>query len=159
MVETKSILIVDDDETIQAVLKEILQLEGYAVETATTGKEAIEKSEANFFNLSIIDIKLPDMEGTELISELNKTDPQMIKVVITGFPSFDNAVTSLNLGANAYITKPVNSNELLELVAEKIEKQQTASKVNEAQVADWVSSKIRQITREQNAHQAKNDPH
>jgi YesN/AraC family two-component response regulator len=99
------------------------------------------------------------MEGNELISELNKTDPQMIKIVITGFPSFDNAVTSLNLGANAYITKPVNSSELLELVAEKIEKQQTASKVNEAQVADWVSSKIRQITREKNAHQAKNDPH
>jgi DNA-binding NtrC family response regulator len=159
MVQTKSILIIDDDETIQAVLKEILQLEGYVVETAATGKEAIEKSQANFFNLSIIDIKLPDMEGTELISELNKADPQMIKIVITGFPSFDNAVRSLNLGADAYVTKPVNSNELLELVAEKIEKQQTASKVNEAQVADWVNSKIRQITREQNTHQAKNDPH
>jgi DNA-binding NtrC family response regulator len=159
MVETKSILIVDDDETIQAVLKEILQLEGYAVETAATGKEAIEKSEANFFNLSIIDIKLPDMEGTELISELNRADPQMIKIVITGFPSFDNAVKSLNLGADAYVTKPVNSNELLKLVAEKIEKQQTASKVNEARVADWVNSKIRQISREQNTHQAKNGPH
>jgi DNA-binding NtrC family response regulator len=159
MVETKSILIVDDDETIQAVLKEILQLEGYGVETAATGKEAIEKSEASFFNLSIIDIKLPDMEGTELISELNKSNPQMIKVVITGFPSFDNAVKSLNLGADAYVTKPVNSNELLELVAEKIEKQQTASEVHEAQVADWVDSKIRQITREQNTHQAKNGPH
>jgi YesN/AraC family two-component response regulator len=159
MVQTKSILIIDDDETIQAVLKEILQLEGYVVETAATGKEAIEKSQANFFNLSIIDIKLPDMEGTELISELNKADPQMIKIVITGFPSFDNAVRSLNLGADAYVTKPVNSNELLELVAEKIEKQQTASKVNEAQVADWVNSKIRQITREQNTHQAKNGPH
>jgi len=158
MVQTKSILIIDDDETIQAVLKEILQLEGYVVETAATGKEAIEKSQANFFNLSIIDIKLPDMEGTELISELNKADPQMIKIVITGFPSFDNAVRSLNLGADAYVTKPVNSNELLELVAEKIEKQQTASKVNEAQVADWVNSKIRQITREQNTHQAKNGP-
>lgn len=158
MVETRSILIVDDDETIQAVLKEILQLEGYAVETAATGKEAIEKADFSFFNLSIIDIKLPDLEGTELISELNKANPQMIKIVITGFPSFDNAVKSLNLGADAYVMKPVNSNELLELVAEKIKKQQTASEVNEIRVADWVNSKIRQITREQDTRQAKNGP-
>jgi len=101
MIETKSILIVDDDETILAVLKEILQLDGYIVETAATGKEAIKKSETAFFDLSPLDIKLPDMEGTELITELHKANPQMIKIIITGFPNFDNAVKSLNLGADA----------------------------------------------------------
>src|SRR5674476_991558 len=106
MVNTKSILIVDDDETILAVLKEILELDGYTVETAATGKEAIEKSENILVNLSLLDIKLPDMEGTELITKLHKADPQMIKIIITGFPSFDNAVKSLNLGADAYIMKP-----------------------------------------------------
>lgn len=153
MVATESILIVDDDETIQTVLQEILQLEGYAVETAACGKEAIEKSEASFFNLSLVDIKLPDMEGTELITELNKTNPQMIKIIITGFPSFDNAVKSLNLGADAYVMKPVNSKDLLELVAEKLQKQQAMRQVNESRVADWVNSKIREITREQETHQ------
>ena len=64
----------------------------------------------------MLDIKLPDMDGTELITKLHKANPQMIKIIITGFPSFDNAVKSLNLGADAYITKPVNSKELLELV-------------------------------------------
>lgn len=152
MVETRSILIVDDDETILAVLKEILQLDGYIVETAATGKEAIKKSETAFFDLSLLDIKLPDMEGTELIPELHKANPQMIKIIITGFPSFDNAVKSLNLGADAYIMKPVNSKELLELVGEKIREQQAASEINEDRVSDWINGKIRQIERERDKH-------
>jgi len=152
MVETKSILIVDDDETILAILQEILRLDGYVVETASTGKEALEKSDAAFFNLCLLDIKLPDMEGTELITQLNKTNPQMIKIIITGFPSFDNAVKSLNLGADAYIMKPVNSKELLELVAKKIEEQEDAIQMSEAKVSDWVKNKIRQIERDQDQH-------
>ncbi|HYA32804.1 MAG TPA: response regulator [Candidatus Bathyarchaeia archaeon] len=152
MVETKSILIVDDDETILAILQEILRLDGYVVETASTGKEALEKSDAAFFNLCLLDIKLPDMEGIELITQLNKTNPQMIKIIITGFPSFDNAVKSLNLGADAYVMKPVNSKELLELVANKIEEQEDAIQMSEAKVSDWVKNKIRQIERDQDQH-------
>jgi DNA-binding NtrC family response regulator len=155
MANNKSILIVDDDETILAVLKEILELDGYSVETAATGKEAIEKSENIFFNLSMLDIKLPDMEGTELITRLHKENPQMIRIIITGFPSFDNAVKSLNLGADAYITKPVNSKELLELVGEKIREQQAASQIDEDHVSGWINGKIRQIEQEQGEHQSK----
>jgi DNA-binding NtrC family response regulator len=154
MVNTKSILIVDDDETILAVLKEILELDGYTVETAATGKEAIEKSENILVNLSLLDIKLPDMEGTELITKLHKADPQMIKIIITGFPSFDNAVKSLNLGADAYIMKPVNSKELLELVGEKISEQQAASQIDEDRVSDWINGKIRKIEQEQQERQS-----
>ena len=154
MVNTKSILIVDDDETILAVLKEILEIDGYTVETATTGKEAIEKSENIFFNLSLLDIKLPDMEGTELITKLHKADPQMIKIIITGFPSFNNAVKSLNLGADAYIMKPVNSKELLELVGEKIREQRAASQIDEDRVSDWINGKIRKIEQEQQERQS-----
>ena len=154
MVNTKSILIVDDDETILAVLKEILELDGYTVETAATGKEAVEKSENIFFNLSMLDIKLPDMEGTELIIKLHKENPQMIKIIITGFPSFDNAVKSLNLGADAYIMKPVNSKELLELVGEKIREQQAASQIDEDRVSEWINGKIHQIEQEQQDRQS-----
>ena len=154
MVNTKSILIVDDDETILAVLKEILELEGYIVETAATGKEAIKKSEDNLFNLSLLDIKLPDMEGTELLAKLHEANPRMIEIIITGFPSFDNAVKSLNLGADAYIMKPVNSKELLELVGGKIREQQAASKMDEDRVSDWINDKIREIEQEQHDRQS-----
>ena len=148
MIESKSILIVDDDETILAILKEILQLEGYIVDTAATGEEAIEKCQAAFFNLSLLDIKLPDMEGTELITKLHEINPAMIKIIITGFPSFENAVKSLNLGADAYILKPVNSKKLLELVSEKMKDQEEASKLNEERVSDWVKNRVRQIERD-----------
>jgi YesN/AraC family two-component response regulator len=90
------------------------------------------------------------MEVTELITELHKTNPQMIKIIITGFPSFENAVKSLNLGADAYIMKPVNSKELLELVSEKIKEQQEANQMSEDRVSDWVKDRVRQIEREQN---------
>jgi YesN/AraC family two-component response regulator len=73
----------------------------------------------------------------------------MIKIIITGFPSFENAVKSLNLGADAYIMKPVNSKELLELVSEKIREQQEANQMSEDRVSDWVKDRIRQIEREQ----------
>ncbi|MGZ4901843.1 MAG: response regulator [Halobacteriota archaeon] len=151
MVRSKSILIVDDDETILAVLREILQLEGYVVDTAATGAEAIEKCQANFYNLSLLDIKLPDMEGTELITKLNESNPDMIKIIITGFPSFENAVRSLNLGADAYIMKPVNSKKLLELVSDKMKEQEEASKLTEDKVSDWVKKRIRQIERDYNS--------
>jgi YesN/AraC family two-component response regulator len=74
----------------------------------------------------------------------------MIKIIITGFPSFENAVKSLNLGADAYIMKPVNSKELLELVSEKIKEQQEANQMSEDRVSDWVKDRVRQIEREQN---------
>jgi len=151
MVRSKSILIVDDDETILAVLKEILQLEGYVVDTAATGAEATEKCQANFYNLSLLDIKLPDMEGTELITQLNESNPDMIKIIITGFPSFENAVRSLNLGADAYIMKPVNSKKLLELVSDKMKEQEEAGKLTEDKVSDWVKKRIRQIERDYNS--------
>jgi YesN/AraC family two-component response regulator len=106
----------------------------------------------------MLDIKLPDMEGTELITKLHKENPQMIRIIITGFPSFDNAVKSLNLGADAYITKPVNSKELLELVGEKIREQQAASQIDEDQVSGWINGKIRQIEQEQGEHQSKTLP-
>jgi len=94
------------------------------------------------------------MEGTELITKLHKADPQMIKIIITGFPSFDNAVKSLNLGADAYIMKPVNSKELLELVGEKIREQQAASQIDEDRVSDWINGKIRKIEQEQQERQS-----
>ena len=58
------ILVIDDDEGIRKVVAEALKTEGYVVDTASTGKEAIAKSQINFYNLALVDIRLPDMEGT-----------------------------------------------------------------------------------------------
>ena len=74
------ILIVDDDESICRTLSLILQEEGYETDVAYTGKEAIEKTKTNFYNVALLDIKLPDMEGTKLLTAMQKTFPEMIKI-------------------------------------------------------------------------------
>jgi DNA-binding response OmpR family regulator len=119
----KSILVVDDDKDILETLTDLLMLKGYEVDTAENAKDAMEKSKTRTFNLALLDIKLPDMEGTELLSKLHQTKPQMMKIMVTGSPTLHNAIASLNLGADAYILKPVSPKELLKVVEEKLAEQ------------------------------------
>jgi DNA-binding response OmpR family regulator len=66
----KSIIVVDDDEIILRGLKNVLELEGYHVDTAETGRNAVEKSKTRYYNLALLDIKLPDIEGTDLLIKI-----------------------------------------------------------------------------------------
>jgi len=122
-----SILIVDDDENIRKTLSAILRGKGYITDTAKDGREAIEKSRAKFFNLALLNIKLPDMEGTKLLKKL----PEMVKIIVTGYPTLENAIEALNLGADAYVIKPVRPEKLLALIKEKLEEQSQAEKMTE----------------------------
>jgi len=117
------ILIVDDDENICRSLRLIFKKKGYEVETAGTGREAIEKVQERFFNLTFLDIKLPDMAGIELLAPLKKLHPDMAVILVTGYASLETAVQALNEGALAYITKPLNIDEVLATVREALEKQ------------------------------------
>jgi len=120
------ILLIDDDTQILESLEIILESEGYAVETAQSGEEAATKNAAKPFDAAILDMRLPGMQGTELLAILNTKSPRMVKIMMTGFPSLENAVASLKLGADAYIMKPVDPEKLIELVTNKIkEKGQT----------------------------------
>ncbi len=141
----KSILIVDDDRAILNTAKEILQLEGYDVDAVETGLEAIKKTQAAFYHLALLDIKLPDMEGTELLNKMHRTTPKMMKIMITGFPSLDNAVEALNQGADAYLLKPVNPEELLQTVAEKLKEQEDAETMSEENVKEWIQTKVQRL--------------
>ena len=143
--EKKNILIVDDDEAILKSLKDVLQSQGYIVDTVETGGEAIEKSEAQFFNLALLDIKLPDMEGTELLTKMHRDAPRMMKIMITGYPSLENAVEALNLGADAYIMKPVKPEKLLALIEEKLEEQSQAEKMTKDKITEWIKTRIRKL--------------
>ncbi len=95
----KNILIVDDDRGILKSFKDILEPEGYSVDTAETGVEAVEKCKARPYNLAIIDIKLRDVDGTDLLARVHEILPHARKIMITGYPSLENAVDSVNLQA------------------------------------------------------------
>lgn len=142
------ILIVEDDANIRESLSSILQQKGYNTDTAKNGREAIQKSKAKFFNLALLDIKLPDMEGTELLIKMQGNLPKMMKIMITGYPSLENAVEALNLGADAYVIKPVKSKKLLALIEEKLEEQSQVEKMTEEQVTEWIKTRVRKIEAE-----------
>jgi len=139
---------VDDDKVILKSLKDILRSKGYIVDTAETGREAIKKSEAQFYNMALLDIKLQDMEGTELLSKMHKETPRMMKIMITGHASLENAVKSLNLGADAYIMKPVDPEQLLEVVDEKLKEQEEAERMTEEKVTEWIENRVRKLEQE-----------
>ena len=141
----KSILIVDDDRAILSSLEKILQLEGYSVDTAETGREAIEKAKNRFYNLMLLDIKLPDMEGTELLRAVDETEPKMVKIMVTGYPTLENAVKSLNLGADAYLMKPIDPQELLDVVEKKLKEQEEADVMDAEKVKEWIKTRIRRL--------------
>jgi len=143
--EKASILIVEDDENIRETLSTILQQKGYNTDTARNGQEAIQKSKAKFFNLALLDIKLPDMEGTKLLITMHEDLPKMVKIMITGYPSLENAVEALNLGADAYIIKPVKPEKLLALIEEKLEEQSQAEKMTEERVTEWIKTRARKL--------------
>lgn len=147
MSEPSRILIIDDDETIRITLSMLLKEEGYIVDTAENGKEAIAKSNANFYNLAIIDWRLPDTEGTNLLIDLKETTPKMVKIMLTGFPSMQNAMDSVNAHADAFIIKPVNSAVLLKKIKELLAQQELGKKFSEDKVASFIETRVRELGR------------
>jgi len=117
---TRTILVVDDDKSILRTFTRILQKNGYKVDSAETGKEAIEKAESIHYDLALVDIRLPDMDGTDLLAKMKKPLHNTIKIMITGCPSLESGVKALDEGADAYLVKPVKPEELLMLIKEKL---------------------------------------
>jgi DNA-binding NtrC family response regulator len=145
MSEMEKILVIDDDESIRKTLAMVLEREGYQVDTAQNGTVAIEKSQGNFYNLALIDIRLPDMEGTRLLTELQETTPRMVKILLTGNPTVDNAITAVNKNADAYLTKPVNLDQLLQTVREQLRRQQEERKYSEGKVAEFFETRFKEM--------------
>ena len=86
-----------------------------------TGKEALDKIEREKYDLALIDVKLPDINGTDLLPIIHSSHPEMIKIVITGFPDLEDANRIMDQGASAYLVKPVKSEELVALINQKLE--------------------------------------
>ena len=145
MAEEARILIVDDDESIRRSLIMILEQKGYSVDTAENGREAVEKSNRNFYNIALIDIRLPDMEGTQLLTAMKDTLPKMVKIIVTGYPGLENAIEAVNKGADGYVVKPIlDMNAFLNTLNEHLKKQQEARKYSEQKVTEYVETRVRE---------------
>ena len=140
------ILVVDDDRAIISTTKAILEDEGYIVDVATSGREAIQKTEASIYNLALLDIRLPDMEGVELLKLMKDNVPRTRKIMVTGYPSIQNAVTALNQNADAYLIKPVDIEKLLNTVKDQLKQQEEEKAFSETKVAEFIESRVNEIT-------------
>ena len=119
----KSILIVDDDSGSRNTLTMILGHRGYQVDAAGTGREALEKVQAQFYHVGIVDLRLPDVMGTALLEPMKTAQPDMMIIMATAHASIETVVEAMNEGASAYITKPLDVDELLFQIENVLEKQ------------------------------------
>jgi PAS domain S-box-containing protein len=123
MEQKARILIVDDDDSIRKSLALILSKTGYITDTAATGQEALLKAQQQFFNLALLDIRLPDIEGVALLTPLKEIHPDMVLFIVTGYASLKTTLEALNNGASSYLIKPMNVDEMLAKIKDALEKQ------------------------------------
>ena len=116
----KKILVVDDDRSILLSFTRILERNGYEIETAETGKEALGKAKNQQYDLVLLDLRLPDILGTDLLVKAKKKFQKTAVIMITGFPSLKSGVKALEMGVDAYLTKPVQPMELLSVIEDKL---------------------------------------
>ena len=140
------ILIVDDDESIRNTVKIILEDEGYSVDLASTGNEAIKMTEKTAYNVALLDIRLPDMEGVELLKLIKDNVPRTRKIMVTGYPSMQNAITALNKNADAYLVKPVDVEKLLNTVKDQLRQQEEEKNFSEMKVAEFIETRVKEIS-------------
>lgn len=145
MTENARILIIDDDENIRRVLETILTDEGYSVECAENATKGIEKSENAFFNIALVDVRLPDMEGIDLLPKLRSTKPKMRKIIVTGYPTLQNAISAVNNGANAYVMKPFDVEKILNTIKDQLQKQKEEKTNTEEGVVEFIESRIKEL--------------
>lgn len=146
MEKNARILIVDDEENIRKTMKAILEDEGYLVDLAATGNEAIAMTQKTAYNIALLDIRLPDMEGVELLKLIKNNVPKTRKIMVTGYPSMQNAISALNKSADAYLVKPVDVEKLLNLVKVQLQLQEEEKNFSEQKVVEFIETRVKEIS-------------
>lgn len=119
---TPRILVVDDEDTFRHFLKLNLQEQGYQVTDAADGQTALQLIRQQQFEAALIDLRLADLDGLEIVRQLRQIAPQTSVIILTGFATLDSAIEALRQGAHDYLTKPFDTAELLARVADAIAK-------------------------------------
>jgi two-component system OmpR family response regulator len=124
MTQAAKILVVDDEASIRFFLQEALEREGYQVASAECGERALQRAQAESFDLVLIDLRLPGIDGMQVLKTLRQASPDTAVIVLTAHASLETAVEALRQGAHDYLLKPCKTGELLESVASGLLKRQ-----------------------------------
>ena len=116
MVAARRILVVDDEPVVTSSCRRILVTEGDDVRTTESGQEGLRQALSEHFDLVMTDLKMPDLDGMELVRTLRKNRPETAIVIITGYGSVPSAVQAIKLGVSDYIEKPFTPEEIIEAI-------------------------------------------
>jgi two-component system sensor histidine kinase/response regulator len=134
-----TVFVIDDDEIIRLSCEQILKKSGYKVETFGNGHQGIERLKQVRPPLLVVDIKMPELDGFEVIKIVRKVDPEIVIVVITGYATIETAVDAMKMGAYDFLPKPFTPNELRLIIDRGIERWRLA---REAQILRWQKEEV-----------------
>ncbi len=128
------LLAVDDEEVMRMMLQDVLSDEGYDIDAAASGEEAIELLRKHDYDVVITDVRMPGLDGVAVLKAAKKKDPEMDVVVVTGYASVETAVELMKLGAADYITKPFNIDHIRLVVARLLERRDLKRRAGEVEI-------------------------
>jgi CheY-like chemotaxis protein/glycine cleavage system H lipoate-binding protein len=123
-----NVLVVDDEQVVCNSCRKILSQQGHHVHTALSGREALRKVEEDKYDVVIADWKMPEIDGMEVLRIVKKNHPDIVLIMITGYPSVESAVKAMRLGVCNYLPKPFDPDELTEALKKAIEESKTEGK-------------------------------
>lgn len=116
------VLVIDDEASIRLACEKVLRAAGYEVEVAADGAEGLERLRPGAFDVALVDLKMPGVDGMEVLRRAREVDPDLVTIVITGYPSYESVVEAVKAGAYDYIPKPFSPDELRTVVGRGYEK-------------------------------------
>lgn len=122
MAESFNVLIVDDEEDFRETLVKRLQKRRLNVFGAESGQRALDLMNTLFFDVVVLDVKMPGLDGIDTLREMKKKNPLMEVILLTGHASMESGVEGMNLGAFDYVMKPVNIDDLMEMIRQAYER-------------------------------------
>jgi signal transduction histidine kinase len=125
-----SLLVIDDEQSVAITMGAILEMDGYDVAISTNGVDAMRKLRESEFDLVLTDLRLDDMDGLTIVSELRRVHPDTVTIILTGYASFESAIKALREGAYDYLIKPCDVEELRAVVARGIERRQLGTQLS-----------------------------
>jgi len=137
------VLVVDDDAQVCKTVGMILQEHGYHVQSFTQPRQAVQSVKKTPFDIALVDIKMPDLGGLEVVEKIKGDDPRVAVLVMTAYPDVQTAAETMRLGARDYITKPFREEQLLEAV-ERIARDMGLIYTNEQELNRLIGQRIRQ---------------
>jgi DNA-binding NtrC family response regulator len=128
MKDRKNVLVIDDEPIVLDSCQRILSQEGFEVKVAMNGREGLKKIEEDEYHAVLVDWKLPEIDGMEVLRIIKKNHPDIIVLMITGYPSVSSAVEAMKLGVADYVSKPFTPEELKEALIKALEPSVTPKK-------------------------------